>query len=183
MQFLEVTQSHGDQQVTTMRMPAGGAKAAMFGLTVLTLAVGGCSPTIDNRGYQFDQRRIDQITPGVTSREEVARILGTPSTTATFDDKNWYYISQRYERRSFFQDDLVAQDVVDIAFGDNGIVSAVNKSGLDQATNVAPLKQTTPTGGTELSAIQQFISNIGRFNPTGAGGAPGQRPGGTYGGN
>lgn len=172
--------------MTHSRQPAKAPSFKSLSLATSLAAIAllaACSPTIDSRGYQFDQARVAQITPGVTSREEVAHILGTPSTVATFNDSNWYYISQRYERRSFFQDDLVAQDVVDVAFNDNGIVSAVNKSGLDSATAVTPFAKTTPTGGAELSAVAQFISNIGRFNPTGAGSAPGQRPGGTYGGN
>ncbi|WP_165769353.1 outer membrane protein assembly factor BamE [Arboricoccus pini] len=170
----------------TLSRPSGKAlcfKPLSLASSLAAIALlAACSPTIDSRGYQFDQGRIDQITPGVTSREEVARILGTPSTTATFNDSNWYYISQRYERRSFFQDNLVKQDVVDVVFNDNGIVSSVNKSGLDNATAVKPMAQTTPTGGAEMSAVAQFISNIGRFNPTGGGATPGQRPGGTYGG-
>lgn len=163
------------------RKPAGLSGKLVLGLGV-ALMLGACSPTIDNRGYQLDQRKLAQVTPGVTSREEVARILGSPSTSATFDDRNWYYINQRFERRSFFQDDLVAQDVIDIVFDDQGIVSAVNKSGMDQAENVTPFAQTTKTGGAEPNVLQQFLGNIGRFNP-GATGGPNQRPGGTYGGN
>ena len=45
----------------------------------------GCTPTVTTHGHPLDQDQLAQIKPGVTSREEVTRLLGSPSTIGTFD--------------------------------------------------------------------------------------------------
>ena len=57
-----------------------------------------------------------QIEPGRTTRDEVQQLLGSPSSLTTFDGAVWYYVSQRTERMSFYQEDVVNQDVVSITF-------------------------------------------------------------------
>jgi outer membrane protein assembly factor BamE (lipoprotein component of BamABCDE complex) len=150
-------------------MGAAGMKA-MLPSTTLALALAGglvlgaCAPTINNHGYQIDPELLSQITPGVTSREQVARILGSPSSMATFDDDSWYYISQRTERMSFYQNRVTAQDVVAISFDRSGIVASVEQHGMDEAMPIQPVADATPTLGNELTLIQQFLGNLGRFN-------------------
>lgn len=135
---------------------------------IALLAVAGCTPAVSNHGYRLDTARIDRIQPGVTSREEVARLLGSPSTRATLDDRTWYYVAQRTERASFYNEDLVAQEVVAIRFDGRGVVAQIDRSGLEDAQAVAPVAETTPTRGSELTILEQMVSNIGRFN-SGAG--------------
>ncbi|TGV30997.1 outer membrane protein assembly factor BamE, partial [bacterium M00.F.Ca.ET.168.01.1.1] len=49
------------------------------------------------KGYVIDQAAIDSVPVG-SSREQVLLALGTPSTTATFDNEAFYYISQTRKR-------------------------------------------------------------------------------------
>jgi outer membrane protein assembly factor BamE (lipoprotein component of BamABCDE complex) len=128
------------------------------------LALAGCSPTVSNHGYRLDTARLDRIQPGVTSREEVRRTLGSPSTLATLDDATWYYVAQRTERASFYDERIVDQEVVAIRFDRRGLVERVDRAGLDSAQAVAPADETTPTRGNELTILEQGVSNIGRFN-------------------
>jgi outer membrane protein assembly factor BamE (lipoprotein component of BamABCDE complex) len=139
---------------------AGTAAAA----AALLLAAAGCSPTVSNHGYRPNAEVVAQIKPGVTSKEEVQRLLGSPSSLSTFSDQSWYYVTQRTEQLTFYQEKVAAQDVLRIDFDANGLVADVNKRGLDVARNVVPASETTKTGGNELTLLQQFVGNIGRFN-------------------
>jgi outer membrane protein assembly factor BamE (lipoprotein component of BamABCDE complex) len=134
---------------------------------LVLLATSACAPAIVTHGHQIEERRVAAIRPGVTSRDEVARLLGTPSSIATFDDQNWYYISQRHERANFFQQDMIGQDVVKVTFDDRGLVESVDQRGMETAMAIDPDPDQTRTLGNELSIIEQFIGNIGRFNPEG----------------
>jgi len=147
----------------------GLAVAAILALT------GACSPMVDQHGHRFTERDLERIEPGVSSREEVARILGSPSTLATFEDDRWYYITQRTERMSFYQKELTDQDVVTIEFDDRGVVERVDRHGLEQAMAITPSSDETRTLGNELSLVEQLIGNIGRFNTEE--GTPGRGPG------
>ena len=123
-----------------------------------------CSPTIQTQGYRIDPGRLAQIRPGASSRDDVYALLGSPSTVASFDDATWYYITRTTERRSFYQANTVAQDVVSIAFDQNGIVSRVAKNDIVSARAIDPVDRETPTVGNELTVLEQFVGNIGRFN-------------------
>ena len=79
-----------------------------------SLAFTACTPTIATHGHTLDEAAIAQIEPGRSSRQEVMQLLGSPSSLASFDDKVWYYVSQRTEKVSFYQEDLVEQDVMDL---------------------------------------------------------------------
>ena len=130
-------------------------------LAVLLVA---CSPTINQHGHRIDNEMIASIVPGVTSKEQVARVLGSPSAIGTFEDQRWYYITQRSEKVSFYQSEITKQDVVVVAFDDRGIVENVDRQGLDQAQAVVPAAERTRTLGKELSLFEQLIGNIGRFS-------------------
>ncbi|HYZ25824.1 MAG TPA: outer membrane protein assembly factor BamE [Geminicoccaceae bacterium] len=135
-----------------------------YGL-VSGLALIACTPQISNHGYRLDEAAFAQVEPGRTTREQVLQLLGSPSSLTTFDGSVWYYVSQRTERMSFYQEEVVNQDVVSITFDDLGTVTQVDRHGLDQANEVSLVDRETPTSGSELSVLEQFIGNIGRFNP------------------
>jgi outer membrane protein assembly factor BamE (lipoprotein component of BamABCDE complex) len=102
--------------------------AAMAALS--SLAVSPCSPTIATHGHALDEAAIARIEPGRTSRQEVLQLLGSPSSLASFDDDAWYYVSQRTENVSFYQEDLVEQDVIAITFDDRDLVDDIEALGV-----------------------------------------------------
>jgi outer membrane protein assembly factor BamE (lipoprotein component of BamABCDE complex) len=144
------------------RFMAGAGAAAVAALTSLALA--GCSPIVRTHGHRLDEAALAQIELGRTSRDQVVQLLGSPSALGTFDDGSWYYVSQRTERHSFYQEDVVAQDVVAISFDPEGRVARVDRHGLDEAREIDPVGRKTTTAGNELSVFEQFVGNIGRFN-------------------
>lgn len=138
---------------------AGWAALALVGAWL-----GACTPQISTHGHRLDAEQLAQIETGRTTREEVAALLGSPSAATTFDNSAWYYVSQRTERESFYKADITQQEVVTIRFDEAGRVALIDRSGLDQAVAIDPVDRETPTAGRELTALEQFVGNIGRFN-------------------
>lgn len=133
------------------------------------LAVGACSPEVNQRGDRPAPERIAEIHPGLT-KEQVVKILGTPSSMGVFNDNAWYYISRRTSRISFFQPDVLDQQVFTINFDNNGVVRDVGHRTLADARDIEPAPGATPAPGRELTFLEQIIGNVGRFNK-GSGGA------------
>jgi outer membrane protein assembly factor BamE (lipoprotein component of BamABCDE complex) len=131
----------------------------------LTLQVGACTANVAAHGHRLDAAALAQVEPGRSSQRDVVQLLGSPSSLATFDDRTWYYISQRTERRSFYQANIVAQDVVAIHFDGQGLVRQIDRHDLDEAREIDVVDRETPTAGNELTVLEQFVGNIGRFNP------------------
>ena len=141
------------------RLRSGGVALCLGGLVL-----GGCAPTVANHGWRLDPAAVAQIQPGKSTRADVQRLLGSPSSVPTFDDASWFYVSQKTEVRSFYQSKVEAQDVLRIDFSRDGVVTDVKQHGLDMAQNISPAPEKTRTMGNELTLVQQFIGNIGRFN-------------------
>jgi len=133
--------------------------------TAMAALVLGCTPNIATHGHRLDAAALARIAPGNSSQTDVIDLLGSPSAQATFDNHIWYYVSQRTERHSFYYETVVSQDVVAIVFDDQGTVREINRSGLDQAMDIDLVDRETPTAGNELTVLEQFLGNIGRFNP------------------
>lgn len=153
------------------RCGASVNRVASLGIIVVLSSVSltACTPSVATHGHTLDEAQIAQIEPGRSKQQDVLRLLGSPSSLASFDDQTWYYVSQRTEKVSFYQEELVSQDVVTVLFNDEGVVSGVNRHGLDQTAQVDPVDRVTPTAGEEPSAFEQIIGNIGRFGSGGGG--------------
>ena len=136
----------------------------VFGLIIAVAVLSGCTPTVETHGHSLDEAQIAKVKPGSSSRQEVLQLMGSPSSLSTFDDAAWYYVSQRTEKTSFYQNDVVDQEVVTVTFDDAGKVAGVDRHGLDQVAAIDPVDRVTPTAGSSPSIFKQLIGNIGRFS-------------------
>ncbi len=126
----------------------------------LTAAATACSPRVDTRGNVPDAEMVAQIKPGLHTRNEVAGMLGTPSSLATFDQKTWYYISKKTETTAFFDPKVVEQQVVAVKFDDTGTVAQVDRLGLEDARDVQISDRESPTRGKELGLFEQLYKTL-----------------------
>jgi outer membrane protein assembly factor BamE (lipoprotein component of BamABCDE complex) len=134
------------------------------------VALAGCTATVEQRGNLPPPDEIAAIHPGKTTRDQVAKILGTPSSVGVFSDKSWYYISSRTKQVAFFDPAVIDQEVYVVDFNDDGVVKAVDHKTLRDGREVAPVARATPAPGRELSFLEQLIGNLGKFNGGGGGG-------------
>jgi outer membrane protein assembly factor BamE (lipoprotein component of BamABCDE complex) len=133
------------------------------GIVLLGVMLAGCAVSEDQRGNLPDPEKLAQIQPGTTSKEQVIKILGSPSSESTFDDDVWYYISRRTKQIAFFSPTVLDQQVYIVDFNDKGIVKDVGHKTMADGEHISPAPGATPSPGRELSFMEQLIGNIGRF--------------------
>lgn len=131
---------------------------------LLMALLGACSTQIDTHGEQVDTDRLTQVRPGAQNRDDVARLLGSPSSTSTFGDETWYYISDVVETRSIFDREVVERQVVTIRFDPQGVVREVDMFGLERGREVELVERETPSFGESATFFNQLLGNLGRFN-------------------
>lgn len=141
---------------STRRFPRAGA-------VVLALLLAGCVVSEDQRGHLPDPDKLAEIKPGTTTKEQVVKILGSPSSESAFDDDTWYYISRKTKQIAFLSPTVLDQQVYIVDFDDKGVVRDVGHRTLANAEPVTPAPGATPAPGRELSFMEQLIGNIGRF--------------------
>jgi outer membrane protein assembly factor BamE (lipoprotein component of BamABCDE complex) len=146
------------------KIPRSALVAALFAAAGLA----GCVAVLDQRGNLPEPDKLALIHPGATTRDEVTKILGTPSSTGIFDDKNWYYISRRTKQVAFLDPDLLDQQVYIVNFDDKGVVRGIDHKDLKDGREIEPAPGATPAPGRELTFLEQVLGNIGRFNKGGA---------------
>jgi outer membrane protein assembly factor BamE (lipoprotein component of BamABCDE complex) len=154
-----------------MHLPSRKPAIRAVAVAAAALAMAACTPIVTTHGHALNPDQIAEIKPGVTTREEVTRLLGSPSTIGTFEHERWFYVSQRNEVMSFYKADVTQQDVVGIDFDSNGVVSDVHTHGLELAQAIEPDPNKTRTMGNEITLLQQFLGNIGKFNSSPEAGA------------
>jgi outer membrane protein assembly factor BamE (lipoprotein component of BamABCDE complex) len=153
----------GPASSTANRRRRVGAGFAM--IVFAAAALTGCAAAREkNRGDQVEADRLERIVPGMHGKGDVAAILGSPSTVAPFDGNAWYYISSRTETIAFLPTEVTERQVVIVRFDGQGTVSDVETFGMERGEEVAFSDRVTPTFGTDLNAVEQLVSNLGRFN-------------------
>ncbi|SLN45055.1 outer membrane protein assembly factor BamE [Oceanibacterium hippocampi] len=149
------------------------------------LALGACTSEQTVRGFVLDMEQVEAIKPGVTTRDEVSRMLGFPSSTSTFTEAGdaWYYISRRTERFAFLEPKVIDQKVVVVSFNGSDTVSEVKQFGMEDRREIELVERETVTHGKQLGILEQLVGNFGRFNNANSGNSAGpprgpQPPGG-----
>ena len=126
---------------------------------ISTVALAGCNTSeVFHQGYVVDQTALE-LTPVGSSREQVLLSLGTPSTTATFDNEVFYYISQKRTRPvMFMKQKLVDQTVLAVYFDEEGTVKQIANYTLQDGRVFDMISRTTPTGGVDKSFLAQVMA-------------------------
>lgn len=130
------------------------------------VALSGCSTReVLMQGYVVDEQAL-QLVPEGSSRDQVLLALGSPSTTATFDNEVFYYISQKRVRPvAFMRPRLVDQRVLAVYFNEEDRVERIADYGLENGQVVDFITRTTPTGGRDATFLGQILTDTGSGSP------------------
>jgi outer membrane protein assembly factor BamE (lipoprotein component of BamABCDE complex) len=156
----------------------------LAGTLVFATGLAGCNTASLNpsetltQGYVLDEKTLEFVPVG-SSREQVILSLGSPSTTATFDNEVFYYISQKRHRSvAFMQPSVTERRILAVYFDKDGKVANISNYGLQDGKVFDFISRTTPTGGKDLSFLGQLLQGVGKAPAMGSaagtptGGAP-----------
>jgi len=139
-------------------------------LIISAILAVACTPIQANRGNMVEEFRLAELTPGVSNRTNVLRSLGSPTTTAPFNDQIWYYMGQKIETKGIFSPDVVEEKIIVVSFDEQGIIDKIQQ--LDNnRQDIETVERKTKTGGNDVTVAEQLLGNIGRFNKQSDGGA------------
>ena len=141
------------------------------------MVLAACEGKIATHGDPIDAVELARVQPGISTRADVVAALGTPSSVPLFDSNAWYYISNREQTIAFLAPESVERQVVTVRFDDQGVVSSIDKFGLERGREVDVVSRETPSFGQSPTIIQQMLGNLGRFNKESGPGNP-TSPGG-----
>lgn len=140
-------------------------ESKIFSLIIgCALILGACTPTISQRGNMLQDYQIADVSVGESTRSEVLRALGSPTTKSTFDPLVWYYIGQETEKRGILDPEVIKERIFLVAFNEEGVLEAMKEIDRERI-DIPYVREKTPTHGTERTVVQDLLGNLGKFNP------------------
>jgi outer membrane protein assembly factor BamE (lipoprotein component of BamABCDE complex) len=130
---------------------------------ILLPLLSGCT-TIDIHGSEVEPEQLAQIKIGVTTKDEVRKLLGTPSSVAPFGNSTWYYMFEETERRAFFDPKVVRGSITRIEFDEQNRVVCFNCLSDKDYQTVAHNPREEETSGHSFGVVEQIFGNFGQFN-------------------
>lgn len=134
-------------------------------LAFALLALTGCSPTVATHGNMISKSALAEIQPEVSTRADVSTLWGPPTTVPAFDPNTWYYVGETTSQKGIFEPKTDNRQIVKVTFGPDDIVTSLGIVDPKLAQNIEPVDRKTLTAGKEFTAFQQFIGNLGKYNP------------------
>ena len=143
------------------------SKRSMRALALVAILglVTACSPISRNYGFVPLEEDLAQVRVGADTRATVIEKVGTPSTGGVTDDGGFYYVSSRQQTVGPLRPEVVEREIVAISFDARGLVSNVERYGLEDGQMVPLARRVTSSSIDNKGFLRQLLGNLGRFNP------------------
>ena len=141
-------------------------KTAFISLLAMMFLATACTPMAASRGNLLDDFQMKEVQPGVDTRDEVVRKIGSPTTIAPFDDNTWYYIGQKTSKSGIMDAKVTEERIVVVTFAADGLVNNIVER-KDGREDIPITQNQTPTTGNDFTFMQQMMGNLGKFNKAG----------------
>lgn len=138
---------------------AFGRLLAACGLFVLA----ACATIVDRHGYAPTDAQLEAIVVGVDNKQSVADSVGQPSVAGILSTSGWYYVESSFETFGPFDKREVDRQVVAISFDRNGVVSNIERFGMEQGNVVVLSRRVTDSNIQGVSFLRQLLGNVGNF--------------------
>jgi outer membrane protein assembly factor BamE (lipoprotein component of BamABCDE complex) len=130
---------------------------------LLCASLAACTASFRNHGYVPLEEDLSQISVGIDTRDSVAELVGTPSSSGVLNDGGYYYVRSRVKHFAWQKPEVIERQVVAISFTDGGIVDNIGRYTLEDGA-VVPLARRITRNGQEVSFIKKLLSNVGGFS-------------------
>lgn len=125
-----------------------------------------CAPTVTWHGNSPSDRALASLSPSIDTREAVIAKLGPPTTAAPLSEKRWYYVSYAMKKHGPRDPKVQEERVLVVTFKDDGTLEGTQILA-PQRPQIPYDPNATPARGTERTAWQEIVGNIGKLRPSG----------------
>ncbi len=131
----------------------------------LFLILSNCSfkPVVKHHGVPSLEKKQKSLIINKTNKNDIVKILGSPSTTSKFDNDVWIYIERKQTQsrlRNLGKMKIFTNDVLVLEIDDYGILNKKKFYNKDDMKNIKISEATTQSGFKKNSFIYEFLSSM-----------------------
>ena len=134
-------------------------------IIILSLIVTNCSfkKVIKHHGVPFLEKKQSSLIINKTNKNDIIKILGSPSTKSKFDSDVWIYIERKQTQSQFkkmgkmkiFKNDVLVLDI-----DRYGILKKKTFYNINDMKNIKKVEETTMAGFNRNSFVYDFMSSM-----------------------
>ena len=131
----------------------------------ILLIVSNCSfkPVVDHHGVHFLEKKQSSLLVNISNKNDITKILGTPSTKSKFDNDLWIYIERKQTQpkfRNLGKMKIYKNDILVLEINNNGILKKKEFYNIDDMQNITIAEATTEAGFQRNTFIYDFMSSM-----------------------
>ena len=131
----------------------------------LFLILSNCSfkPVVKHHGVPSLEKKQKSLIIHKTNKNDIIKILGSPSTTSKFDNDVWIYIERKQTQsrlKNLGQMKIFKNNVLVLEIDDYGILDKKEFYNKDDMENIRISEATTQSGFKKSSFIYEFMSSM-----------------------
>ena len=131
----------------------------------LFLILSNCSfkPVVKHHGVPSLEKKQKSLIISKTNKNDIIKILGSPSTTSKFDNDVWIYIERKQTQsrlKNLGQMKIFKNNVLVLEIDDYGILDKKEFYNKDDMENIRISEATTQSGFKKSSFIYEFMSSM-----------------------
>ena len=130
-----------------------------------SLIVTNCSfkKVVKHHGVPFLEKKQVSLIVNKSNKNDIRKVLGSPSTTSKFDNDIWIYIERKQtqsELKKLGKMKIFKNDVLVLEIDNYGILKKKEFFNKDDMENIKIVKSTTESSITRNSFVYSFLSSM-----------------------
>ena len=137
----------------------------LFIFIIISLFISACTLKKVERhhGVHFLNKKQEKLTINQSNKNDILKLLGSPSTKSTFDNDLWIYIERRTDNSSltkFGNERIIVNNVLLLEINNMGLLSSKEFLDLTKMQDLKFAKQTTKSQYKKKTFLYDFLSSM-----------------------
>ena len=137
----------------------------LFIFIILSLFISACTLKKVERhhGVNFLNKKQEKLTINQSNKNDILKLLGSPSTKSTFDNDLWIYIERKTDNSSltkFGNERIIVNNVLLLEVNNMGLLASKEFLDLTKMKDLKFAKQTTESQYKKNTFLYDFLSSM-----------------------
>ena len=137
----------------------------LFIFFILSLFISACTLKKVERhhGVHFLNKKQEKLTVNQSNKNDILKLLGSPSTKSTFDNDLWIYIERKTDNSSptkFGSERITVNNVLLLEINNMGLLASKEFLDLKKMKDLKFAKQTTESQYKKNTFLYDFLSSM-----------------------